>query len=137
MLGMTHRAFHTVPFLWYLHKSHHDEVNADYGNRPQWTAILLWTDSWKTTIDLWLIEYIPTAFYCWIFGCWWIAVMYYFWVAFVQDFIDHNPRFNLYPLLSSGKYHMQHHKNYKINYATMFPWSDWIMGTCKGGKNGR
>lgn len=129
LLGFIHYLAHRIPWLWNTHSIHHQEVIDGLYNRPQWTALFLWIDSWDTTKDLWKTEYIPTIIYCFIFNCWWIGILYYIWVATVQEWIEHNPRFNLYPFISSGRYHLIHHKDPTVNFASMVPWADWIMGT--------
>lgn len=66
-----------------------------------------------------------------IFG-WWLFIVYYIWAAFIQEAIEHNPEFNIYPWITSGKWHLQHHTDHSKNYGVFTPIWDKIFGTWKG-----
>jgi sterol desaturase/sphingolipid hydroxylase (fatty acid hydroxylase superfamily) len=65
-----------------------------------------------------------------IFG-WWLFVVYYVWAAFIQESIEHNSKFDIYPILTSGKWHMVHHHHKNYNYGVFFPIWDIVFGTWK------
>lgn len=129
LLYIVHRLCHSIPFLKQIHLYHHEYVN---DGQPQWMwqNIFLWSDDWGSTADLWVTEVVPTILFCAITGQWWIFLLYWVWTGFIQEWIEHNPRFNI-PFLSAGKFHLQHHKNYNVNYSLFFPVWDWILGTYK------
>ena len=47
------------------------------------------------------------------------------------EIIEHNKKINWYPLLTSGKWHLIHHKNPNCNYGVFFPIWDIIFHTNK------
>jgi sterol desaturase/sphingolipid hydroxylase (fatty acid hydroxylase superfamily) len=65
-----------------------------------------------------------------IFG-WWLFVVYYIWAAFIQEAVEHNSNFSIYPILTSGKWHMVHHYHKNYNYGVFFPIWDILFGTWK------
>jgi sterol desaturase/sphingolipid hydroxylase (fatty acid hydroxylase superfamily) len=87
-----------------------------------------------STLDLWITEVIPTLVFSLITGQWWISVFYYVWAAFVQEIIEHNPKVDLYPFLTSGKWHLIHHHNTSVNYGLFIPTWDILFGTFKSHK---
>jgi sterol desaturase/sphingolipid hydroxylase (fatty acid hydroxylase superfamily) len=58
-------------------------------------------------------------------------VFYYLWAALVQEVIEHNPNFNLYPALTSGKWHLIHHRDNGSNFGLFFPIWDILFKTHK------
>ena len=131
-----HRLSHAVPVLTTFHRDHHKFISANVkGNQKpndwHWSNLFLFNDNWDSTIDLWLTEVIPSLIYSWVTGQWWVIVFYYFWAAFIQERIEHNPKFDVYPFLTSGKSHLVHHRNPEKNYGLFIPLWDKIFGTFK------
>lgn len=124
-----HRFVHIIPILQRIHADHHKYVNNN-DVRWHWSNLFLFNDTWKSTADLWITEVIPTLILSFFFG-WWLIIAYYLWAAFIQESIEHNKRFDLYPYLTSGKWHMVHHRNSKYNFGVMIPLWDRIFKTEK------
>jgi sterol desaturase/sphingolipid hydroxylase (fatty acid hydroxylase superfamily) len=93
--------------------------------------LFLFNDNWTSTFDLWITEVVPTLVFSWVTGYWWISVFYYLWAALVQETIEHNPKFNIYPYLTSGKWHLIHHRDTTYNYGLFFPIWDILFKTHK------
>jgi len=93
--------------------------------------MLLWLDNWKVTVDTWIIEVIPTIIFCWAFGQWWIFILYWVWTAIIQESVEHNERISLYPFLTSGKWHLIHHKEDNKNFGLFIPCWDILFKTNK------
>jgi sterol desaturase/sphingolipid hydroxylase (fatty acid hydroxylase superfamily) len=131
VLYWLHRFFHNVPILKEMHMVHHMHVTLGTGSSDwNWKHMFLWIDDWKVTVDLWLMETIPTIIFCWILDQWWILAFYWFWTAFVQERIEHNINFNWYPL-TSGRWHMVHHINANYNFGIFIPIWDIVFNTRK------
>lgn len=96
--------------------------------------MFLFNDTWMSTLDLWITEVIPTLIFSLVTGYWWISVFYYLWAAFVQEIIEHNPKFDVFPLLTSGRWHLIHHHNTSVNYGLFTPVWDIAFGTYKSHK---
>jgi sterol desaturase/sphingolipid hydroxylase (fatty acid hydroxylase superfamily) len=123
-----HRFAHIIPVMTTFHYDHHKYVTTNTVNW-HWSNLLLYNDTFASTVDLWLTEVIPTIIMSLIFG-WWLFVVYYLWAAFVQERIEHNENFNWYPF-TSGKWHMIHHTDKKYNYGICFPIWDILFKTSK------
>lgn len=133
ILYWIHRSSHCITFLKKYHLDHHGFIlkqlkNNNKPTRWHYNNLLLFNDTWKSTIDLWITEVVPTFIFCLITGQWWILFFYYFWAAVVQETIEHDSDFNL-PLLSSGKWHLLHHITGVKNYSLFFPIWDIIFKT--------
>ena len=131
-----HRLGHKIEFINRFHRAHHKFISAGIKNNKtpndwHWSNLFLFNDNWNSTIDLWITEVIPTLAYSWITGQWWISVFYYTWAAFIQERIEHNPTFDIHPFLTSGKWHLIHHKTPDRNYGLFFPIWDMSFGTFK------
>lgn len=128
LLYWIHRLGHVLPVVRDYHLDHHRYVLL---NKTQWhwNNLFLFNDTWKSTIDLWITEVIPTLLFSYFTGQYWIAIFYYLWAAFIQESIEHNQNFNI-PLLTSGKWHLIHHRS-SFNYGLFFPIWDLIFGTYK------
>ncbi len=124
-----HRLAHVMPVLKDIHAHHHVYVNNNEV-RWHWSNLFLYNDTWKSTADLWITEVIPTIILSYFFG-WWLISVYWFWAAFIQEVIEHNRKFDLYPLITSGKWHMLHHRDAKYNYGVMIPIWDIVFSTRK------
>lgn len=121
-----HRLGHYLPYVREIHLHHHTYVlknNVGW----HWSNLFLFNDDWTSTIDLWVTEVIPTLLFSLITGQWWISVFYYVWAAFIQESIEHNSNVNM-PILTSGKWHLMHHKN-KVNYGLFTPLWDIVFRT--------
>jgi len=129
LLYWVHRICHVTPYLKDIHWQHHQYV---LGGQPQWMwqNIFLWSDDWGSTADLWVTEVIPTLAFCAVTGHWWIFVWYWIWTGFIQEWVEHNPKFDIWPF-SAGKTHLVHHKYWKNNYSLFFPIWDHVFGTYK------
>jgi sterol desaturase/sphingolipid hydroxylase (fatty acid hydroxylase superfamily) len=126
-----HRLAHVLPVMSHFHMDHHRQVTDETITGLHWKNVFLWFDTFESTADQWLTEVIPTILFAWITGHWWIAAFYYVWAAFIQEAIEHNPKFNLYPFLTSGKWHLIHHEDPDKNYGVFFPIWDMMFGTYK------
>lgn len=135
-LYIIHRAIHAVgqkylPLAFLAHADHHKYINTHEQTRWHWNNIFLFNDTWTSTLDLWITEVIPTLLFSWITGEWWLSVFYYFWAAFVQETIEHNPNFDWYPFITSGRWHLLHHWDTRVNFGLFIPVWDWMFGTLK------
>lgn len=138
-LYVIHRVIHVVglrffPVAFNAHADHHRYINTHKQTTWHWNNLFLFNDTWMSTLDLWITEVIPTLVFSLITGQWWISVFYYVWAAFVQEIIEHNPKFDLYPFLTSGKWHLIHHHNTSVNYGLFIPAWDILFGTFKSHK---
>jgi len=136
VLYWIHRIGHYTPIIRIFHRDHHKFIstNVKENQKPNdwhWSNLLLFNDNWNSTIDLWITEVIPTLLYSAVTGQWWISVFYYVWAAFIQERIEHNPTFDIYPFLTSGQWHLVHHKNPNRNYGLFFPIWDIMFRTYK------
>jgi len=127
ILYWIHRGLHYIPKLQDIHQDHHDYV-IEHGPSWNWKNIFIWVDTWKSTADQWITEVIPTAIFCYITGYWWIGIFYWAWSAFIQEWIEHNEKFNL-PILTSGKWHLVHHRDWTKNFGVFFSIWDRVFGT--------
>ena len=127
-----HRGIHkiNIPYVSEFHWDHHKQVTQNKV-KWHWSNIFLFNDTWKSTADLWITEVIPTIIFCWITGHWWLFFTYYIWAAFIQEAIEHNKKFDLYPFITSGKWHLIHHKYSKYNYGLFVPIWDILFKTYK------
>ena len=128
-LYIIHRIVHVCPYLKEIHWDHHQYISNFTGNNWHWTNLLLINDNWKSTLDLWITEVIPTIIFCFAIGNWYIFWFYYFWAAVIQEIIEHNPQIDFYPFLTSGKWHLIHHENPHKNFGLFLPIIDIILGT--------
>lgn len=117
-----------MPFIQHIHWNHHWYIS-NHTTTWHWSNLFLFNDTWISTIDLWITEVIPTLLFAWLTGAWWIAGFYYVWAATVQEIIEHNCRVNLYPLLTSGKWHLVHHQNASTNFGVFTSLWDSLFGT--------
>lgn len=122
-----HRAAHIVPIVKHYHFNHHQVINTET-IRWNWNNLLLYNDTMKSTIDLWLTEVIPTCIISYITGQWWLIIFYYLWAALIQERIEHNKNFDV-PLLTSGKWHLKHHNNGNYNFGLFLPIWDKLFRT--------
>lgn len=126
-LYLIHRLAHVTPGLKMLHGDHHAFIRSS-NTQWHWSNLFLFTDSWKSTGDLWITEVLPTAVISAITTHWWIAVAYYIWAALLQEDLEHNCKVD-YPLLTSGRWHMKHHARSNCNYGLFIPIWDKIFRT--------
>lgn len=127
LLYWLHRLVHVLPVVKKFHREHHVYVNRhDTGWRLN--NLFLFTDTWNSTIDLWITEVIPTFIFSWVTGQWWIMMFYYIWAAFIQEELEHRKNLNLYPF-TSGEWHLKHHRRPNKNYGLFLPIWDKVFGT--------
>ena len=127
ILYWMHRLVHIIPFLRDFHMDHHRVVNkGEMG--WHWNNLFLFNDTWDSTIDLWVTEVIPTLIFSWITGAWWLSIFYYLWAATIQEIIEHRSTFSI-PILTSGKWHMIHHRYARLNFSVFIPVWDIIFRT--------
>jgi sterol desaturase/sphingolipid hydroxylase (fatty acid hydroxylase superfamily) len=134
-----HRVIHHIglqffPVAFNAHADHHRYINTHEQTTWHWSNLFLFNDTWTSTLDLWITEVIPTLIFSLVTGHWWVSVFYYLWAAFVQEIVEHNPKFDLYPFLTSGKWHLIHHRNTSVNYGLFLPIWDIMFGTFKSHK---
>jgi sterol desaturase/sphingolipid hydroxylase (fatty acid hydroxylase superfamily) len=127
-----HRILHSIPsFARDAHLDHHRFINIHGKTTWHWNNLFLFNDTWTSTMDLWITEVVPTVIFSYVTGYWWLSVFYYVWAAFIQEVIEHNPKFNIYPLLTSGQWHLVHHKQSDKNFGLFVPIWDIIFRTYK------
>lgn len=131
LLYFTHRIAHIIPFLRKYHMDHHKQVDQKTVQWLNWKNCFLYFESLESTIDQWLTEVIPTLLFSSVTDHWWIAIFYYFWAAYIQEAFEHNENINLYPFLTSGKWHLIHHQDPTKNYGVFFPIWDILNGNEK------
>lgn len=131
ILYWIHRISHKVPILLRFHADHHRFINQSNGkNKWELNNLLLYNDTIKSTTDLWLTEVVPTLLFSLITGQWWIAIFYYIWAAFFQEYLEHNNKIN-FPFFTFGKWHLLHHRNPTNNFGLIFPLWDYVFKTNK------
>lgn len=132
LLYWIHRLGHIIPIIKDFHYDHHRFINT-HGNQG-WNInnLLLFNDTWPSTVDLYITEVIPTLIFAIITEQYWIFVFYYLWAALLQESIEHNEKVNL-PLLTSGRWHLLHHRS-NYNYGLFFPLWDIVFKTHKNVK---
>ena len=137
LLYWIHRASHSISYLRSIHADHHAYIAKN--NKSKWhiNNLLLFNDTWTSTADLWITEVIPTLLYSYITGQWWILIFYYMWAAFIQESIEHRPSINFYPFLTSGQWHLVHHRYPRKNFGLFLPIWDKIFGTAKSHSSAR
>jgi len=127
VLYLIHRLVHITPVLKELHWDHHKYVNLnDTGWR--WNNLFLFNDTWKSTIDLWITEVVPSLIFSIVTGHYWVIVFYYIWAAFLQEELEHNKKINLYPI-TTGRWHLVHHRTPNKNFGLFLPFWDKIFRT--------
>ena len=131
LLYFTHKAAHAVPFMHKYHMDHHKQVSQSTVQGLNWKNCFLYFDSVESTIDQWLTEVIPTLIFSLVTGQWWVAIFYYIWAGYIQEAVEHNDKINLYPFLTSGKWHLVHHEDPTKNYGVFFPIWDMLNGNEK------
>lgn len=129
VLYVMHVLAHRIPFLWYYHSDHHLQVENNNVGVWKWTNLFLYIDTWKTTVDQWMTEVIPTFIFSLITGAWWIFIGYWIWSATFQEIVEHNSKIDIYPLEVSGKWHLIHHTHHDKNYGIIHPLWDMTFGT--------
>lgn len=127
LLYWVHRISHIVPIMKQIHWGHHQYV-IEGQPKWMWQNIFLYSDDWIGTADLFMTEVIPTLIFCYFTDQWWIFAVYYIWTAFIQEWVEHNPKFNVWPF-SAGQCHLKHHTNWRTNYSIFFPLWDIIFKT--------
>jgi sterol desaturase/sphingolipid hydroxylase (fatty acid hydroxylase superfamily) len=127
-----HRLAHVWKPMRKFHSDHHKQVTQQTITGLNWRNAFLWFDSWESTLDQWFTEVIPTVIISVVTDHWWLAIGYYVWAAFIQEAIEHNSKINLYPFLTSGKWHLIHHQDPTRNYGVFIPLWDLIFGTWQG-----
>ena len=127
LLYCVHRLAHKSKWMMQFHGDHHRYANTNV-IKWHWSNFFFFTDTKKSTIDLWLTEVIPTILFCVIIKSWWILIFYWFWAAFVQEVIEHNYKINI-QFWSSGQWHLAHHKDPTTNFGLFFTIWDVIFKT--------
>lgn len=134
VLYWIHRVGHKTPIVKDAHRDHHKFININGKTTWHWNNLFLFNDTWTSTADLWITEVIPTVIFSWITGHWWLSVFYYLWAALIQEVVEHNPKFDMYPFLTSGRWHLVHHRDSTRNYGLFLPVWDLLFGTYKSHK---
>lgn len=130
LIYFIHKLVHQVPSLSYFHREHHRFVRENE-IVWHWSNIFLWNDNFKSTIDYWTTEVIPTLIFSMLTEQYWIMFCFYVYAAFIQERLEHNKNFSLYPFYTSGKWHLLHHTNYPCNFGIITPLWDFIFRTGK------
>ena len=128
LIYCTHRLAHSIPALWHFHQAHH-AVSYDGKWEFSWWNLIGWFNDWRSTLDQWLTEIIPTILYILLFhDAWPIAVLYYIDSFLSEGITDHNPRIAV-PGLAMGRYHLAHHADMTMNFDLYTHFWDWVFGT--------
>jgi hypothetical protein len=130
----THRLSHILPYFKKIHSDHHRQISQNTFQGLSWKNLFLYFDSFESTLDQWYTEVIPTIILSLLFG-WWLFIFYYIWAAFIQESIEHNSSFSLYPFLTSGRWHLVHHTNKNYNFGVFIPIWDILFNTWKSHDN--
>jgi sterol desaturase/sphingolipid hydroxylase (fatty acid hydroxylase superfamily) len=131
MIYVMHRGAHVIPIIKQIHHGHHRHISKNLPPKWHWSNLFIYQDNMISTVDVWITEMIPTIIFCYITNQWYILLFYYIWSAFIQESIEHNPKFDIYPYLMSGRVHLIHHKESKYNYGLFIPIWDKLFGTFK------
>jgi len=123
-----HRLVHLMPYTQKIHAYHHAFINKNE-THWHWSNLFLFTDQWICAVDLWMTDVIPTIVFCYLTGQWWICVFYYVWAAVIQETIEHDPCFDYYPFIHSGKWHLEHHSHGNKNYGMFIVYWDKLFKT--------
>ena len=127
---LMHRLVHGVRGLGRWHARHHAVVAA--GRQGwHWNNLLLFNDDWPSTADLWMTEIAPALGCAWLTQAYWPLLAYYLYAALLQERLEHNPRFSLYPWLTAGAWHVAHHRDPRVNFGFLTPAWDILFGTAK------
>lgn len=130
VLYWIHRIGHNTPYVKSWHLNHHSYIINHGSPGWHWNNLFLFNDTWASTLDLYVTEVIPTLLFSLITGQWWISVLYYVWAAFFQERFEHNDNIDV-PLITTGKWHLIHHRQPTKNYGLFFPIWDIIFKTYK------
>lgn len=135
-LYVIHRTIHSIglkfaPLAFTAHADHHRYINTNKQTTWHWNNLFLFNDTWMSTLDLWITEVIPTLIFSWVTGYWWLSVFYYLWDALIQEVIEHNKDFDWHPFLTSGKWHLIHHRDTSSNYGLFLPIWDLLFKSHK------
>lgn len=128
VLYVIHVVVHRVPVLTKLHRDHHAHIAVAKTTKWHWSNLFLFNDTWKSTVDLWVTEVIPTVLFSCVTGHWWISALYYVWAAFLQETLEHHLHVNCYPL-TFGKWHLLHHRDPTKNFGLFIPVWDILFKT--------
>jgi sterol desaturase/sphingolipid hydroxylase (fatty acid hydroxylase superfamily) len=130
VLYWIHRIGHKIPYIKEWHWDHHSYIVRNGMQGWHWNNLLLFNDTWTSTLDLYVTEDIPTIIFSWLTGQWWIFIFYYIWAALFQETLEHNKNVNV-PIFTSGKWHLIHHRHPNKNYGLFLPIWDLVFGTHK------
>lgn len=120
-----HRIFHNHVYLWRFHSVHHSTQNMDWlaGSRTHFIDIFFTRA--MTFIPLYVLGFSPAVFN-----------VYIIFIAVHAVLIHSNTRINFGPLkyiITTPQFHHWHHcedpRYYGKNFASIFPFIDWIFGT--------
>jgi sterol desaturase/sphingolipid hydroxylase (fatty acid hydroxylase superfamily) len=132
LLYWIHRIGHKISWINKYHSHHHALINNNLKKnivtKWHWNNLFLVNDDWISTVDLWITEVIPTILFCLITNQVYIFVFYYIWTALIQENLEHNPAID-YPLLTTGRYHLIHHRQVNKNFCLFFPVWDILFKT--------
>jgi len=130
MLYFIHRLAHKIKFIKVFHNQHHVYVNKIGSSGWKLNNIVLYNDNLPSTIDLYITEVIPTFIFSLITNQWWIFIFYYIWAAFLQEELEHKKGLN-FTVLTSGDWHLIHHRNPNKNFGLFLPVWDILFRTYK------
>jgi sterol desaturase/sphingolipid hydroxylase (fatty acid hydroxylase superfamily) len=130
MLYWVHRIGHKIPYIKEWHWDHHVYIIKHGSPTWHWNNLFLFNDTWLSTLEMYVLEVIPTLLFSWATGQWWIFIFYYVWAAGPQVTLEHHKNIDV-PLLTTGKWHLIHHRRPNKNYGLFFPIWDILFGTYK------
>lgn len=129
MIYFIHRIGHVIPIIRDIHGKHHRYISEHNITGWTWKNLFFYQDNLFSTLDVFITEVIPTIIFCYLTGEWWLFGFFYVWSATIQECIEHSPNFDMYPYLTSGKWHLRHHLKGKCNYGIFTPIWDILFGT--------
>jgi sterol desaturase/sphingolipid hydroxylase (fatty acid hydroxylase superfamily) len=129
LIYIVHRLAHIIPSIKELHFMHHHYISTHGATGWHWSNLFFYQDDYFSTYEIYITEVIPTFLFCLFTGEWWIFLFFYVWSAFIQENIEHNIKFDMYPFLTSGKWHMVHHNVGEYNFGIFTPIWDILFDT--------
>ncbi len=103
-------------------------------------TFVLWFGTFKETIDVWIVLFIPAVILAFIFGgsAWLLVFLVYFYEVFLSEGrLDHNPYLvNKFILkyFAWGQQHLEHHRDVAVNFGFHFMLYDFLFRTYKKAK---
>lgn len=129
VLYWAHRLAHVVPYIKEIHSDHHKFVlRSKYGTEWRLNNLILYNDTIRNTLNLWITEVIPTLTFSYVTGQWWIFIFYYIWAAFFQQTLKYDKDEDIF-LLTPGMWSMIHYRRTNLNFGLFISFWDIVFKT--------